>query len=177
MTIPASALHDDVVSNLKKVLQPIDEARGLPNQSYIDSAYFKTEFASLFADNWFAIGFAKDVPDAGCVMPIDFMEIPFLITRNREGEVKVFQNVCRHRGMKLVSEAKRLKGPITCPYHAWAYDLDGNLRATPHAGGPDINSHASVPCYRRLPSSCRCPRLCWWRTRPRSWAWHAAGPV
>ena len=86
------------------------------------------------------------MPQAGCVKPVDFMDIPFLITRNRQGDVNVFQNVCRHRGMKLVDEAKRLSGPITCPYHAWAYDLDGALRATPHAGGPDIHSHSSVPC-------------------------------
>ena len=146
MTILANALPDTIISDLKKVIKPIEEARGLPNQSYINSDYFKAEREALFADNWFAIGFAKDVPDAGCVMPIDFMDIPFLVTRNRNNEVNVFQNVCRHRGMKLVSEKKRLKGPITCPYHAWAYDLDGNLRATPHAGGPDINSHSSVPC-------------------------------
>ncbi len=131
---------------LRHVLQPIDEARGLPNDAYIDDEYFRSEKQALFADNWFAIGFGKDVPQPGCVMPIDFMDIPFLITRNRDGAVNVFQNVCRHRGMKLVQEKKRLKGPITCPYHAWAYDLDGQLRATPHAGGPDIHQHESVPC-------------------------------
>ena len=139
-------VSDPFADDLKKVLLPIEEARGLPNASYIDEAYFAREKQNIFADNWFAIGFGKDVPHAGSVMPIDFMDIPFLVTRNREGDVNVFQNVCRHRGMKLVSEAKRLKGPITCPYHAWAYDLDGNLRATPHAGGPDINEHDSVPC-------------------------------
>ena len=137
---------ESLSADLNKVLEPIDEARGLPNQSYIDMAYYSAEKTALFADNWFAIGFGKDVPDAGCVMPVDFMDIPFLITRNREGDVNVFQNVCRHRGMKLVEAPARLKGPITCPYHAWAYDLDGNLRATPHAGGPDIHSHESVPC-------------------------------
>ena len=56
----------------------------------------------------------------------------------------MFQNVCRHRGMILVEEPVRLRGPITCPYHAWSYDLDGNLRRTPHVGGPDIDSHDSV---------------------------------
>ena len=48
--------------------------------------------------------------------------------------------------MILIEEAKRLSGPITCPYHAWDYDLDGSLRATPHVGGPDIHEHHSVEC-------------------------------
>ena len=56
------------------------------------------------------------------------------------------QNVCRHRGMILVEESKKLIGPITCPYHAWAYDFDGTLQATPHVGGPDIHEHHSVDC-------------------------------
>ena len=139
-------MTDALANNLSLVLKPIDDARGLPNQSYVDDAYYEKERQAVFAHNWFAIGFGKDVPEAGCVMPVDFMGVPFLITRNKDKQINVFQNVCRHRGMKLVEEPTRLKGPITCPYHAWAYDLDGQLRATPHAGGPDIHSHDSVPC-------------------------------
>ena len=139
-------LSDSLIHDLNQVIKPIDDARGLSNDAYISEDYFRLEKDSVFAKNWFAIGFGKDVPLPGCVKPIDFMDIPFLITRNREGDVNVFQNVCRHRGMKLVDEAKRLSGPITCPYHAWAYDLNGELRATPHAGGPDIHNHSSVPC-------------------------------
>lgn len=139
-------MNNTLINDLSLVLKPIDEARGLPNQSYVDESYYQQERQAVFAHNWFAIGFGKDVPEPGCVMPVDFMGVPFLITRNKDHQVNVFQNVCRHRGMKLIDEPTRLKGPITCPYHAWAYDLDGQLRATPHAGGPDIHSHESVPC-------------------------------
>ena len=67
--------------------------------------------------------------------------------RNAEGEINVFENVCRHRGMILVDEPRQLRGPITCPYHAWSYDLDGKLRRTPHVGGSGIDTHDSVnPC-------------------------------
>ena len=145
MTVSHLSAHQRLQDDLTRVLQPIDDARGLPNDAYVDSAYYKAERDSVFAKNWFAIGFGKDVPDAGYVMPVDFMDVPLLIARNKQGDVNVFQNVCRHRGMKLVEEPQRLKGPITCPYHAWAYDLDGFLKATPHAGGPDIHSHESVP--------------------------------
>ena len=91
-----------------------------------------------------ALGLMCRVP--GCVCPVNFLGIPLVVVRGRSGKIKVFENVCRHRGMILVEEAKRLNGRITCPYHAWAYDFDGTLRATPHVGGPDIHEHHSVDC-------------------------------
>ena len=72
--------------------------------------------------------------------------MPLVVVRGRSGEIKVFKYVCRHRGMILAEEAKKLNGPITCPYHAWAYDFDGALRAAPHVGGRDIHEHHSVDC-------------------------------
>ena len=128
------------------VLQPIESARGLPNSCYTDPAMFEKETKRLFAADWAAIGFGMDVPKPGYVFPVSFLGIPLVMVRGRSGEIKVFENVCRHRGMILIEEAKRLSGPITCPYHAWAYDLDGSLRATPHVGGPDIHEHHSIEC-------------------------------
>ncbi len=58
----------------------------------------------------------------------------------------MFENVCRHRWMILVKEAKKLSSPITCLYHAWAYNFDCTLTATPHVGGPYIHEHHSVDC-------------------------------
>ena len=132
--------------SLASVLHPIASANGLPNEYYIAADKYKEEQQRLFADGWAAVGFGKDVPAPGHVYPVDFMGIPLLLTRDKTNQVHVFENTCRHRGMILVSEPTRLSGPITCPYHAWAYDLAGKLRATPHAGGPDIHSHESVPC-------------------------------
>jgi len=67
-----------------------------------------------------------------------------IMVRNRDGAINVFQNVCRHRGMILIEEPQKLRGSITCPYHAWSYDLDGKLRKTPHIGGLDIDTLDSV---------------------------------
>ncbi len=60
-----------------------------------------------------------------------------MIVRDDAGEIAGFQNVCRHRCLTLVVEKKNVGKLIRCPYHAWAYDLKGNLRATPHFGGTD----------------------------------------
>ena len=130
--------------DLSNVLAPIDSANGLPNECYVGADMHKHEENTLFRNGWAAIGFGKDIPNPGMVKPVTFLGIPMLMVRNKEGAVNVFQNVCRHRGMILVDAPQQLRGPITCPYHAWAYDLDGNLRKTPHVGGPDIDSLDSV---------------------------------
>ena len=130
--------------DLKNVLAPIEQASGLPNACYVDAAMLQHEQDTLFRNNWAAIGFCKDISELGMVKPVTFLGIPMIMVRNRNGAINVFQNVCRHRGMILVEKPQRLRGPITCPYHAWAYDLDGNLRRTPHIGGPDIDTLDSV---------------------------------
>lgn len=129
---------------IEDTLKPIEEARGLPSQLYINESMTETERQRVFFDNWSALTNGYRVAEPGSVLPIDFLGVPLLVVRNQQGEINVFQNVCRHRGMILIEEPVRLRGPITCPYHAWAYDLDGNLRRTPHVGGPDIDTHDSV---------------------------------
>lgn len=130
--------------SIQDVLQPIEKAKGLPSHLYVDDSASAEEREKVFFSNWSAITNGKNVPDAGSVMPIDFLGMPLLVLRNRNNDIKVFQNVCRHRGMKLVDKAGKLKGPITCPYHAWAYDLDGNLKSTPHVGGANIHQHDNI---------------------------------
>ena len=130
--------------DLANVQAPIELACGLPNACYIDPMMYQQEQNTLFRDSWVAVGFAKDIPQPGFVKPVNFAGLPLLLVRNQDNKINVFQNVCRHRGMMLVDTAKKLHGPIICPYHAWAYDLDGALRRTPHVGGPDIHEHGSV---------------------------------
>jgi len=60
-----------------------------------------------------------------------------VILRDNDGEVGVFHNVCRHRGAVVVPEKCSAQRILTCPYHAWAYGLDGKLRTRPHFYGGD----------------------------------------
>jgi choline monooxygenase len=75
------------------------------------------------------------LPKNGFAKPIDFMGLPLAVMRNRTGEINVFHNVCSHRGMILLTEETEVEGMIRCPYHSWTYDLNGNLKGTPHIGG------------------------------------------
>lgn len=130
-------------SYLSDVLNPVASARGLPNAHYVSDETYATERESVLFANWSAIGFAKDLAE-GEAMPIDFVGLPLVAVRNGKGAVKVFQNTCRHRGMILVDEKKKVGGVIRCPYHSWCYALTGELVATPHVGGPGHNTHAEI---------------------------------
>lgn len=129
---------------LARVLQPVAKANGLPNRHYTDPHWFDLEARKLFFEQWAGIGFAKDVPENGDAKPIDFLGQPLVMIRGRDGTLRVFQNICRHRGMILIEKPGRIRGAIRCPYHSWCYDLDGALKATPHVGGLGHNTHEAV---------------------------------
>ncbi len=131
-------------SKLASVLSPVTSANGLPNAHYIDEGVFQEEKRAVLFANWSGIGFGKDVPEAGYAKPVDFLGMPLLIVRDSDGEVGVFQNTCRHRGMILVDKPGKIRGAIRCPYHSWCYGLDGRLVSTPHVGGPGQNKHDSI---------------------------------
>ena len=63
------------------------------------------------------------------------MGLPLVILRNKQNEIKVFHNVCSHRGMLLVHNEMEVQGALRCKYHSWSYNLDGELKGTPHFGG------------------------------------------
>ena len=130
--------------DLQNVLQPVALAKGLPNDHYIDENMFEREKRDVLFKNWSGIGFGKDVPETGDAKPVEFLGMPLLIVRDKDGSIGVFQNTCRHRGMILVEEAKKITGAIRCPYHSWCYALNGDLKSTPHVGGPGHNTHENI---------------------------------
>ena len=85
------------------------------------------------------IGVGSSVPNIGDAKPFDLLGIPLIILRDKNNKIKVFHNVCSHRGFKILQEKCKIKNVIRCPYHSWSYDMSGMLIATPHIGG--MNKH------------------------------------
>ncbi len=112
-------------------------ARGLPAFAYTNDDFFQLEQDKLFPNSWMCVAYAHDIPKAGDAKPVEVAGRPVVLVRNETGEIGAFQNVCRHRCMKLVDEPKNVGRLLKCPYHAWSYDLKGQLRAAPHFGGID----------------------------------------
>ena len=119
-------------SDLKSVLQSIGSAKGLPNAHYIDNVAYEEEKKALIFNKWAGLAVASDIPNPGDAIPITFFGLPLLLLRDKIGKVRVFLNICRHRGMILVEKAKKVNGAIRCPYHSWCYSTEGKLITTQH---------------------------------------------
>ncbi len=132
-------LTADVMTSLRA---PLGDAKALPNAAYTDADFLTLENARLFAPHWMLAGFGGRIPNPGDADPVMVADVPVILVRGDDGEIRGFQNVCRHRGARLMEEPCRGKPLITCPYHSWAYDTRGNLRNRPHFFGPE--QHDSI---------------------------------
>ena len=121
------------------VSKPIKDAHGLPNECYTSKEYTLIERKKLFEDKWMVIGVASSLPNVGDAKPVDILGMPILLVRGKDKKIRVFHNVCSHRGLKLVTKPGNIKNVIRCQYHSWSYNFDGELVATPHIGGMNIH--------------------------------------
>jgi choline monooxygenase len=106
--------------------------RTLPFAWYSDEELLRRERAKIFARSWQYGGRAERVAQPGSFLATDAGGIPILVVRGKDGELRAFINVCRHRGAVL-TEGCGTRETIQCHYHAWTYDLDGSLRAAPRS--------------------------------------------
>ena len=127
----------DFLSNeaIDAVYQPVERAQGLPGTVYTDPAFWELERERYFSRTWMACAFLNDVPEPGDVFPVSIGGWELVVTRDAAGEVHVFHNICAHRGMQVVDRACNVGARMRCPWHSWAYELDGALAATPNLGG------------------------------------------
>ena len=132
--------------DLDRVQGDIATARGVPNAYYTDLNAYAHERDTIFADQWACVAFASDVPEAGAVFPVQLAGMPLLVVRDRQDTIRVFHNVCSHRGVKLAEQPEVLAGMLCCPYHSWTYDLTGKLVATPHVGGIGQHKVEGLAC-------------------------------
>ena len=117
------------------VYRPVEQAQGLPGNVYTDPAFWELERERYFSRTWMACAFLNDVPEPGDVFPVSIGGWELVVTRDSQGEVHVFHNICVHRGMQVVDRACNVGARMRCPWHSWAYELDGELAATPNLGG------------------------------------------
>jgi phenylpropionate dioxygenase-like ring-hydroxylating dioxygenase large terminal subunit len=108
-------------------------ARGytLPASWYVDSAVFAAEKQQIFRRCWQYAGLAEDLSRPGDFFTYEAGDVPLIVLRDRDGCLRAFVNVCRHRGSQLILESCGNRKSLQCGYHAWTYDLDGSLRAAP----------------------------------------------
>jgi len=107
--------------------------RSLPGWIYRDAEFLAAEKEQVFAASWQILCHLNDVPNAGDYHTLEFLGEPLVAVRGRDGTVRSFFNVCRHRAARILDGGRgHCTGRIVCPYHAWAYDFEGRLARVPN---------------------------------------------
>jgi glycine betaine catabolism A len=135
----------------------------LPTRWYRSEEAFRAEKERIFAHEWMCVGREDEIAEVGAYRVIDVSGESILIVRNRQGSLRGFYNVCRHRGARLCRAAEAGSAAeygrpasvsgvtggrgIVCPYHNWTYDLDGHLVAAPHVRGLTGSDKAALSLY------------------------------
>jgi len=101
----------------------------LDQRFYTDPEIYQLELDRIVTRNWILAGHASQIPDAGDYLVFSLANESAIIVRGKDGRVRAFANVCRHRGSLVCLENRGNKRKFECPYHGWTYDLDGKLIA------------------------------------------------
>jgi glycine betaine catabolism A len=124
----------------------VSDAMTLPQRYYTDPVCFQREMEAIHFDMWLCAGRSSQIPDAGDYFLRQFANASVIITRDDQGNIRAFHNVCRHRGTMLCQQDEgKFAGRIQCQYHAWTYKLDGTLANAPHMEKVQGFSEADYP--------------------------------
>ncbi|MBK8956919.1 MAG: Rieske 2Fe-2S domain-containing protein [Proteobacteria bacterium] len=110
---------------------------------YTSAATASLEQAKLFRALPMCVGMSGLLPRPGSFQTHDVSGLPLLLTRNEQGRVQAFLNVCRHRGARVADGCGKTRA-LVCPYHAWSYDLNGQLKVRPADSAFDGAPHAGL---------------------------------
>ena len=128
--------------------EPADAGRSLPAWIYRDPEFFGLEREYLFMPAWHLVCHVCDIPRAGDYATFEILGELALVVRGKDGVIRAFHNVCRHRAARVLDGPTGNAGPcIRCPYHAWTYALDGKLIAVPGRAQYDLEEgeHGLAP--------------------------------
>jgi glycine betaine catabolism A len=121
-----------VATFLKTTQISVDGARTLPGEYFTSQDIFAQEIDRIFLQRWLCVGREDRIPGPGDYFVQEVGRESVIVLRGKAGELRAYYNVCRHRGTRLCEELTgHFSETIQCPYHAWAYGLDGRLIGAP----------------------------------------------
>jgi choline monooxygenase len=111
---------------------PVELATTLIPDAYTEQSFFDLEREQVFAHSWVPVCLADEVPEPGDFLVVEVAGRSLIVCRSAQGTLRAHHNVCRHRGARLCDPgAGHVDRFFKCPYHSWAYDLDGHCLGTP----------------------------------------------
>jgi choline monooxygenase len=113
----------------------LDRASTLPAAWYgADPTIWERERHAIFGREWLTVGRVDELPEPGSYLTDTVAGWPIFVIRDRDGTLRAFHNVCRHRAGPILWDGKGQCDILRCRYHGWVYDTSGNLRRTPEFG-------------------------------------------
>ncbi|HEY6378291.1 MAG TPA: Rieske (2Fe-2S) protein, partial [Candidatus Dormibacteraeota bacterium] len=120
----------ELAESFERSILPVNEATALPPQLYTSPEFYAFEKEAVFGHEWLCVGRADQVPEPGDYRTLTLAGEPLILTRHKDGSLRVLSAVCRHRGM-VVAEGRGHVTSFLCPYHHWTYGTDGRLLGCP----------------------------------------------
>jgi len=123
-----------VEEGFKELLLKCQGSHSLPRQFYTSEMLYKMDIEHYWNHSWIWVGHVSQIPKVGDFFVFDYGYESVIVARDKNKNVNAFLNVCRHRGSRVCIKKSGNTRVFACPYHAWTYELSGNLRAAREMG-------------------------------------------
>ena len=137
-----------------KLIPIVDTAKAgysLPQALYCQEDAFSQDMARVIKQKWLLVDHVSRIPKQGQYFLYEVGQESIIVIRENAVKVNAFYNVCRHRGSLLCLEQEGARAALTCPYHAWSYNLDGSLKSARFMPEDfNFSENALNPCHLKI---------------------------
>jgi choline monooxygenase len=136
----ASTMASDIATptttpETRATQKPPTAIQSLPGIAYTDPELYEQELTEVFERAWILVGHVSELAEPGRYVTANVGREPVVVVRGHDGELRAMSNVCRHRASTILEGTGQTRSVMRCPYHAWTYELDGQLAAAPSGQG------------------------------------------
>lgn len=129
------AMYAEVESEFQRSTYP-EDFPALPDLAaarYFDPEFYRLEMEHVFRKTWLCVGHASQLPQKGSYRLFEQFDQSIILSRGTDDAIRAFKNACRHRGAALVTQPEGVAKRFICPYHAWGFSSEGDLKSVPEA--------------------------------------------
>ena len=128
-----------------------EEGKTLPQEFYTDEEIFSDEMKKIYFKQWLMVDHVSRIPNPGDYFLFNAEKESIILIRGRDSQVRAFYNVCSHRGSRICLEEEGTKKLLVCPYHAWSFSAEGELKSARYM--PDdfkMEDWGLKPCHMNI---------------------------
>ena len=141
----------------KPIPEKAEASHTLSRDFYLSPEIYELEKKKIFYKTWQYVAHKSQLKEPGDYVTTKICDQNTFVIRGQDGELRAFYNVCKHRAHELLEGAGNVNSVIVCPYHAWTFEMDGNLRGAPGSSGrPGFNKNDYCLSSIRLEMFCDC---------------------